>query len=119
METVNCAFIVRKDQEATNGIVHVVDAILDPATMLQRDLVDLVLQVRSCGRSGYSNHPHLYRTVIHNATALLISMSPFKQSYRDVWKQMTSQDSAFCGRKLRRSQDVCCPSNGKCVQQSA
>jgi transforming growth factor-beta-induced protein len=44
IETVNCAFIVRKDQEATNGIVHVVDSILDPATMSQSDLVDLVLQ---------------------------------------------------------------------------
>jgi len=54
---VNCAFIVRKDQEATNGIVHVVDSLLDPATMLQRDLVDLVLQVRSSGRSGYINTP--------------------------------------------------------------
>ena len=114
----NCAFIVRKDQEATNGIVHVVDSILDPATMSQSDLVDLVLQVRSCGRSGCSKHPHLYRTVIRNATALLISMYPFKQSYRDRWKQMTSQVSAFCGRKVSR-QDVCCPSNGKCVQQSA
>ena len=80
----NCAFIVRKDQEATNGIVHVVDSLLDPATMLPRNLVDLVLQVRNCGRSGYSKHPHLYRTVIHNVNALLISMSPFKQSYRDM-----------------------------------
>ena len=80
---------MRKDQEATNGIVHVVDSLLDPATMLPRDLVDVVLQVRSCGRSGQSKHPHLYRTVIHNATALVISTSSFKYSYRDMCKQMT------------------------------
>ena len=84
---------MRKDQEATNGIVHVVDSLLDPASTVQRDLAELVLQVRSCGHSCCSKHPNLNRTVIYNATVLLISMSPFKQSYRDRWKQMTSQDS--------------------------
>ncbi|PSN42321.1 hypothetical protein C0J52_18223 [Blattella germanica] len=44
IETVNCALIVRKDQEATNGIVHMVDSFLDPSVTVQRDLVGLVLQ---------------------------------------------------------------------------
>lgn len=30
MITANCAPIVRKDQEATNGLVHLVDSFLDP-----------------------------------------------------------------------------------------
>ena len=30
MLTVNCAPIVRKDQEATNGVVHLVESFLDP-----------------------------------------------------------------------------------------
>lgn len=50
IETVNCVFIVRKDQEATNGIVHVIDSLLDPASTATRDLAELVLQVRSSGR---------------------------------------------------------------------
>jgi hypothetical protein len=65
IETVNCAFIVRKDQEATNGIVHVVDSLLDPAFTVPRDLAELVLQVWS----GYIKHIHLdgipqYRTAM-------------------------------------------------------
>jgi hypothetical protein len=49
IETVNCAFIVRKDQEATNGVVHVVDSLLDPDFTAPRDLAQLVVQVRSPG----------------------------------------------------------------------
>jgi hypothetical protein len=37
---------MRKDQEATNGIVHVVDSLLDPDLTVPRDLADLVLQVQ-------------------------------------------------------------------------
>jgi uncharacterized surface protein with fasciclin (FAS1) repeats len=44
---VNCAFIIKKDQEATNGVVHVVDSLLDPSLTVSRDLAELVLQVRS------------------------------------------------------------------------
>jgi hypothetical protein len=46
IETVNCAFVVRKDQEATNGVVHVVDSLLDPDFTVPRDLAELVVQVR-------------------------------------------------------------------------
>ncbi|PNF16145.1 hypothetical protein B7P43_G03285 [Cryptotermes secundus] len=44
METVNCAFIVRKDQEATNGVVHMIDSFLDPDFTVPRDLAELVVQ---------------------------------------------------------------------------
>jgi hypothetical protein len=46
IETVNCASIVRKDHEATNGVVHVIESLLDPDFTAPRDLVELVLQVR-------------------------------------------------------------------------
>jgi hypothetical protein len=49
IETVNCAFIIRKDQEATNGVVHVVDSLLDPDFTVPRDLAELVVQVRTTG----------------------------------------------------------------------
>ncbi|XP_071443553.1 transforming growth factor-beta-induced protein ig-h3-like [Hetaerina americana] len=44
METVNCALILRKDQEASNGIVHLIDAILDPETSIERDMGRYVTQ---------------------------------------------------------------------------
>lgn len=46
LETVNCALIVRKDQEATNGIVHLVNSLLDPFKTVQHELADMVVQVR-------------------------------------------------------------------------
>jgi uncharacterized surface protein with fasciclin (FAS1) repeats len=49
IETVNCASIVRKDQEATNGVVHVVDSLLDPDFTVPRDLAELVVQVKGAG----------------------------------------------------------------------
>ncbi|KAE8737076.1 hypothetical protein FOCC_FOCC017466 [Frankliniella occidentalis] len=47
IETVNCATIVRKDQEATNGVVHIVDALLDPERSTH---VDLSVAVEQDGR---------------------------------------------------------------------
>ncbi|XP_063241056.1 periostin-like isoform X2 [Bacillus rossius redtenbacheri] len=44
METVNCAAIVRKDQEASNGVVHVISSVLDPSLVDDRSLVDVVMQ---------------------------------------------------------------------------
>ncbi|KAJ8882685.1 hypothetical protein PR048_014497 [Dryococelus australis] len=44
METVNCAAIVRKDQEASNGVVHVISSVLDPALTVDNNLVDVVMQ---------------------------------------------------------------------------
>lgn len=42
MLTVNCRTIVRKDQEATNGVVHLIDALLDPGAVLSRDVSEIV-----------------------------------------------------------------------------
>jgi len=42
--TVNCGPIVRKDQLATNGIVHLIDHVLDPATTSSKSVIDLIIQ---------------------------------------------------------------------------
>ncbi|XP_046655629.1 periostin-like [Daphnia pulicaria] len=42
MLTVNCRTIVRKDQEATNGVVHIIDSLLDPGAVLSRDVSEIV-----------------------------------------------------------------------------
>ncbi|XP_034248308.1 transforming growth factor-beta-induced protein ig-h3-like [Thrips palmi] len=44
IETVNCATIVRKDQEASNGVVHIVDTLLDPERSTYSDLSTAVVQ---------------------------------------------------------------------------
>ncbi|CAL7936758.1 unnamed protein product [Xylocopa violacea] len=41
METVNCRRIIRKDQIATNGVVHVIDGVLDLALAQNSDIIDL------------------------------------------------------------------------------
>lgn len=46
MLTVNCRTIVRKDQEATNGVVHIIDNVLDPGAVLSRDVSEIVATVR-------------------------------------------------------------------------
>ena len=45
MRTVNCHLLQRKDQQATNGIVHVIDGVLDPSRLRRTPLVDVVTQV--------------------------------------------------------------------------
>ena len=45
MLTVNCRTIVRKDQEATNGVVHMIDSLLDPGAVLSRDVSEIVTTV--------------------------------------------------------------------------
>jgi hypothetical protein len=45
MLTVNCRTIVRKDQEATNGVVHIIDSLLDPGAVLSRDVSEIVSTV--------------------------------------------------------------------------
>lgn len=45
MMTVNCRTIVRKDQEATNGVVHLIDGVLDPGAVLARDVSEIVSTV--------------------------------------------------------------------------
>ncbi|XP_076640726.1 periostin [Halictus rubicundus] len=41
METVNCHRIVRKDQFSTNGVVHVIDGVLDLALAENSDIIEL------------------------------------------------------------------------------
>lgn len=41
METVNCHRIIRKDQIATNGVVHVIDGLLDLALPQNSDIIEL------------------------------------------------------------------------------
>ncbi|XP_068971368.1 transforming growth factor-beta-induced protein ig-h3 isoform X2 [Bombus flavifrons] len=41
METVNCHRIIRKDQVATNGVVHVIDGVLDLALAQNSDIIEL------------------------------------------------------------------------------
>ncbi|XP_031839644.2 transforming growth factor-beta-induced protein ig-h3 [Nomia melanderi] len=41
METVNCHRILRKDQIATNGVVHVIDGLLDLALPQNSDIIEL------------------------------------------------------------------------------
>ena len=45
MTTINCALLIRKDQEATNGIVHVIDSLLDPTVRASQNIADMVLTV--------------------------------------------------------------------------
>jgi len=42
MLTVNCRTIVRKDQEATNGVVHLIDSLLDPAAVMNREVSEII-----------------------------------------------------------------------------
>ena len=45
MTTINCALLLRKDQEATNGVVHVIDGILDPYMESSSNVADMVINV--------------------------------------------------------------------------
>jgi hypothetical protein len=45
MEAVNCVLISRKDQEASNGIVHMIDNPLDPTLWMPTDLVQVISDV--------------------------------------------------------------------------
>ncbi|XP_076548579.1 transforming growth factor-beta-induced protein ig-h3 [Osmia lignaria lignaria] len=42
METVNCHRIIRKDQIASNGVVHIIDGVLDLALAQNSDIIHLV-----------------------------------------------------------------------------
>lgn len=48
IETVNCALLQRKDQEANNGVVHIINGLLDPSYTVERDLAELLVQVSGC-----------------------------------------------------------------------
>ena len=51
MLTINCRTIVRKDQEATNGVVHLIDNLLDPAAVMNREVSEIVSSVSDSGSS--------------------------------------------------------------------
>lgn len=47
MKTVNCILIVRKDLQASNGVVHLVDNILEPYVVVPgKNLAEMIEQVR-------------------------------------------------------------------------
>ncbi|XP_076177123.1 transforming growth factor-beta-induced protein ig-h3 [Ptiloglossa arizonensis] len=48
METVNCHRIVRKDQIATNGVVHVIDGVSDLALAPNSDVIELAANDGRC-----------------------------------------------------------------------
>jgi uncharacterized surface protein with fasciclin (FAS1) repeats len=46
MKTINCVLIVRKDLQASNGVVHLVDKILEPYVMVPgKNLAEMIDQV--------------------------------------------------------------------------
>jgi len=48
MKTVNCILIVRKDLQASNGVVHLVEKILEPFVMVPgKNLAEMIEQVLS------------------------------------------------------------------------
>jgi hypothetical protein len=111
IETVNCASIVRKDQEATNGIVHVVDSLLDPALTVPRDLAELVLQVRSPGLVW----PHLNTPIsiqfYNTCIAVIISIPPAYKSVRTVLprcEQGEDPTTLTLGEKGEKSAYIVC-----------
>ena len=53
MLTVNCHTIVRKDQEATNGVVHLIDSSLDPGAVLSRDVSEIISTVKTQFRFNF------------------------------------------------------------------
>ncbi|KAK9511350.1 hypothetical protein O3M35_000018 [Rhynocoris fuscipes] len=44
INTVNCVSITNKDNEASNGIVHIIDSVLNPDSSPQRNVADILLQ---------------------------------------------------------------------------
>ncbi|XP_047103668.1 transforming growth factor-beta-induced protein ig-h3-like [Schistocerca piceifrons] len=44
VETVNCKRIARRDLEATNGVVHLVDGVLDPVFVEKRDVAEIIME---------------------------------------------------------------------------
>ncbi|XP_024947754.1 transforming growth factor-beta-induced protein ig-h3 [Cephus cinctus] len=42
IETVNCEDVIRKNQHATNGVVHVIDGVLNPNLFKNEDLMEII-----------------------------------------------------------------------------
>ncbi|GFG32470.1 hypothetical protein Cfor_04311 [Coptotermes formosanus] len=84
IETVNCAFIVRKDQEATNGIVHVVDSVLDPASTAPRDLAELVLQDGRFSELAKAMEQSGFVTRLRNSQQPCTILAPSDEAFQKI-----------------------------------
>ncbi|XP_018020853.1 uncharacterized protein LOC108677189 isoform X2 [Hyalella azteca] len=83
MNTINCALLLQKDQQATNGIVHIIDTMLDPSKSLPENVADLVLKdgrftvlSEMLEKSGYIN---VLRTMQGSITFLAPSDEAFQK----------------------------------------
>ncbi|XP_037795768.1 serine-rich adhesin for platelets-like [Penaeus monodon] len=83
MTTINCALLIRKDQQATNGIVHVIDNVLDPSVGILQNVADMVLNdgrfsvlADILEKSGYIN---VLRTMQESITILAPSDEAFQK----------------------------------------
>ncbi|KAF2368949.1 FAS1 domain [Trinorchestia longiramus] len=83
MNTINCALLLQKDQQATNGIVHIIDSVLDPSKSLSDNVADLVLKdgrftvlSEMLEKSGYIN---VLRTMQGSVTFLAPSDEAFQK----------------------------------------
>uniref|UniRef100_A0A0P4VVG3 Transforming growth factor-beta-induced protein ig-h3 n=1 Tax=Scylla olivacea TaxID=85551 RepID=A0A0P4VVG3_SCYOL len=83
MTTINCALLIRKDQHATNGVVHLISSVLDPSIGTGRNVVDIVLSdgrfsvlADVLERSGYINR---LRTMQGSVTVLAPSDEAFQK----------------------------------------
>ncbi|XP_050698779.1 transforming growth factor-beta-induced protein ig-h3-like [Eriocheir sinensis] len=85
MTTTNCALLIRKDQHATNGVVHLISNILDPSIGTLQNVADMVLNMSDgrftvladvLQRNGYIN---VLRTMQGSVTVLAPSDEAFQK----------------------------------------
>ncbi|KAK8729156.1 hypothetical protein OTU49_008657, partial [Cherax quadricarinatus] len=83
MTTINCALLIRKDQHATNGVVHLINNILDPSVGILQNVADMVLNdgrfsvlAEILEKSGYIN---VLRTMQNAITILAPSDEAFQK----------------------------------------
>ncbi|KAB7507990.1 Periostin, partial [Armadillidium nasatum] len=80
MTTINCNLLVRKDQEASNGIVHIIDGVLDPSLGIATNVADMDARFRvlaeMLNKSGYIN---VLRTLQDSITILAPSDEAFQK----------------------------------------
>lgn len=83
MTTINCALLVRKDQQAVNGVVHLIDSVLDPNVGILQNVADMVLNdgrfsvlAEILEKSGYIN---VLRTLQESITILAPSDEAFQK----------------------------------------
>lgn len=83
MTTINCALLIRKDQQAVNGVVHLIDSVLDPNVGILQNVADMVLNdgrfsvlAEILEKSGYIN---VLRTLQDSITILAPSDEAFQK----------------------------------------